>query len=199
MKIKELFEDSVKHVTFCFGRMNPPTLGHAQVFKTMQQQGGDYQIFLSKSQDKKTNPLPYDEKIKFVKAMFPAHAGKIVENPDLKTPVQVASYLYDQGYNSMTFVGGDDRKNLFEMIKQYNGVEGKAHGFYNFEFMDFVSSGEREEGGEGISGISASAARQAAIDGDLKKFAETTGAGELAEDLYKAVRQGLGIKTKDEK
>ena len=35
MRIKELFESSGDHVTFCFGRMNPPTLGHKQVFDTM--------------------------------------------------------------------------------------------------------------------------------------------------------------------
>lgn len=194
MKIRELFEESVKHVSFCFGRMNPPTRGHGQVFNTLKKQGGDYLIFLSKTQDKKNNPLPYDEKIKFVKAMFPDHANRIVENSDLKTPVQVAAYLHDQGYNSVTFVGGDDRKNLFDMIKQYNGVEGKAHGSYDFEYMDFVSSGSREDDGGDLSGISATRAREAAAAGDMKTFAETTGAGDLAEELYHAVRKGLGVK-----
>ena len=41
MLLRELFEADGKHVTFCFGRMNPPTIGHAEVFKTMAAQGGD--------------------------------------------------------------------------------------------------------------------------------------------------------------
>ena len=37
MKIRELFEaDTDKHVTFCFGRFNPPTLGHKEVFKKIK-------------------------------------------------------------------------------------------------------------------------------------------------------------------
>ena len=54
MKIKDLVEAETggKHVTFCFGRMNPPTIGHEQVFKTMADVGGDYKIFVSQTQDK---------------------------------------------------------------------------------------------------------------------------------------------------
>ena len=57
MLLNELFEAETKHVTFCFGRMNPPTIGHKQVFDTMQSQGGEMKIFVSQSQDKKKNPL----------------------------------------------------------------------------------------------------------------------------------------------
>jgi nicotinic acid mononucleotide adenylyltransferase len=71
--------------------MNPPTIGHNQVFDTMKQVGGEYKIFLSPSQDKKDNPLDYATKIKFVKEMFPKHANQIVENSMLNTPVKVAS------------------------------------------------------------------------------------------------------------
>jgi len=75
MKIKNLFEeDGDKHVTFCFGRFNPPTLGHEQVFKTMKSMGGDMKIFTSQSQDKKKNPLDYSTKINFLRKMFPQYA-----------------------------------------------------------------------------------------------------------------------------
>ena len=194
MLLLELFEAGAKHVTFCFGRMNPPTIGHKQVLDTMKSQGGDMRIFVSQTQDKKKNPLDYATKIKFIKEMFPEYAGDVVDNSGLNTIGKVASYLHEQGYNSATFVAGSDRlEDMKSLLTQYNGVEGKAHGFYDFEVLDFVSSGEREDGAEGVTGVSASGARAAAANNDFESFQEATGAGELAKPLFAAVRKGLGI------
>ncbi len=195
MLLKELFEAGSKHVTFCFGRMNPPTIGHKQVFDTMKSQGGEMMIFVSQSQDSKKNPLDYGTKIKFIKEMFPQYAKDVVENAGLNTVVKVASYLHEQGYNSATFVAGSDRlEDMKKLLEQYNGVEGKSHGYYKFELLDFVSSGDREDGAEGVAGVSASGAREAAANNNFEKFKEATGAGELAKPLFAAVRKGLGIK-----
>lgn len=195
MLLNELFEDSTKHVTFCFGRMNPPTIGHKQVFNTMKSQGGDMRIFVSQTQDSKKNPLDYGTKIKFIKEMFPEYAKDVVDNPGLNTIVKVASFLFNEGYNAVTFVAGSDRlEDMKKLLTQYNGVEGKAHGYYKFDVIDFVSSGDREDGAEGVAGISASGAREAAANNNFEKFKEATGAGELAKPLFDAVRKGLGIK-----
>jgi len=194
MLLNELFEDGTKHVTFCFGRMNPPTIGHKQVLDTMKAQGGEMRIFVSQSQDPKKNPLDYSTKVKFIKAMFPEYAGDVVENAGLNTVVKVASYLFEEGYNAATFVAGSDRlEDMKKLLTQYNGVEGKAHGFYKFDVLDFVSSGEREDGAEGVAGVSASGARLAAANGDFKGFQEATGAGKLAKPLFDAVRKGMNI------
>jgi len=194
MKLLELFEAGAKHVTFCFGRLNPPTIGHEQLLATVSKGNGDHRIFLSQSQDKKKNPLDYATKIKFLKLMFPSYAKNIVEDTSLNTIGKVCSYLYDQGYKSITVVGGSDRVHgLKKLIDDYNGVEGKAHGFYKFDNIDMLSSGERDPDADGIAGVSASGAREAAAEGDFEKFAHTTGAGHHAEELYNAVRQGMGI------
>jgi pterin-4a-carbinolamine dehydratase len=194
MLLRELFEEGNKHVTFCFGRMNPPTIGHEQVLDTMKSQGGEMRIFVSQSQDAKKNPLDYGTKIKFIKAMFPEYASSVVDNAGLNTIVKVASHLFDQGYTTATFVAGSDRlEDMKKLLTQYNGVEGKAHGYYKFEMLDFISSGEREDGAEGVAGISASGARAAAATGDFEGFKEATGAGELAKPLYAAVRKGMNI------
>lgn len=194
MKLLELFEAEDKHITFCFGRMNPPTIGHAEVFKTMANQGGDFLIFLSQSQDRKENPLSYEEKVKFIKAIHPQYASHIVENRELNTVVKVASYLYEQGYRHATFVAGSDRIDSFKkLLQQYNGIEGKAHGYYKFELLDFVSSGDRDPDSEGVSGISASKARAAAANNDFSAFKEATGAGNVAKEMFSAVRKGMGI------
>ena len=195
MRLRELFETEGKHITFCFGRMNPPTIGHKQLMDVVASQGGDYKIFLSQTQDPKKNPLDYSTKIKFTKLLVPEYADAIVNDPTLNTVVKVASYLYDLGYRSATFVAGSDRlEDMKKLLQAYNGVEGKSHGFYDFEVLDFKSSGDREDGAEGVAGVSASNARAAAAAGDVEKFAEATGAGQYAQPLYDAVRKGMGIK-----
>jgi hypothetical protein len=194
MLLRQLFEAETKHVTFCFGRMNPPTIGHKQVLDTMKSQGGEMKIFVSQSQDKKKNPLDYGTKIKFIKEMFPQYAKDVVETAALNTIGKVASYLHEQGYNAATFVAGSDRlEDMKNLLTQYNGVEGKAHGFYKFDVIDFASSGDREDGAEGVAGVSASGARSAAANNDFEGFQEATGAGELAKPLFAAVRKGMGI------
>lgn len=195
MRLRQLFEEPEKHVAFCFGRMNPPTIGHVEVFKTLASIGGDYFIFVSQSQDKKENPLGYSDKINFIKAIHPQYADAVIENTELNTVVKVASYLYGQGYRHATFVAGSDRLEQFKkLLKDYNGIEGKAHGFYDFEVLDFKSSGQRDPDSPGVSGISASKAREAAANNDFAKFQEATGAGEVAKPMFDAVRKGLGIK-----
>jgi hypothetical protein len=194
MRLNELFEVKAKHVTFVFGRMNPPTLGHKQLLDTAKSVGGDYKIFLSQTQDSKKNPLDYQTKINFVKEMFPEHADNVVNNDGLNTIVKVADWLYSAGYRNATFVAGGDRLDAMkQLLTTYNGVEGKAHGFYKFEVLDFKSSGDREDGAEGVAGVSASNARAAAANSDFEAFKESTGAGKIAQSLYDAVRQGMGI------
>ncbi len=194
MLLRNLFESETKHITFVFGRMNPPTIGHKQLLDTAKSVGGDYKIFLSQSQDRKKNPLDYPTKIKFVKAMFPEHAQHIIEDAGLNTVGKVASRLYDLGYRSATIVAGSDRlDDMYKLLKDYNGVEGKAHGYYKFDVLDAKSSGDREDGAEGVAGISASGARAAAANNNFKEFQEATGAGQYAKKLFDAVRKGMGI------
>jgi len=195
MRLFELFEADSKHVSFCFGRLNPPTIGHKKLLDTVAGVGGEYNIFVSQSQDPKKNPLDYSTKINFIRTMFPEHAKHVIEDPGLNTVVKVASYLYDQGYRSATFVAGSDRlEDMKKLLDTYNGIEGKAHGYYKFDILDFKSSGDREDGAEGVAGVSASGARAAAANNDFAAFQEATGAGKHAKALYDAVRKGMGIK-----
>ena len=204
MFIFELFEaPEIKHASFCFGRMNPPTIGHKQLIDTVAEsaQSGKYFIFVSHTQDAKKNPLDPQTKIAFIKQMFPEHAKHVVERAGVTTALHAAAMLYDAGYNSVTFVAGSDRMGQFQkLLTDYNGVEGKAHGYYKFENIEFVSSGDRDPDADGLAGVSASRAREAAAAGDIEAFAQATGAGKLTKELYTAVRAGMKIKdvTEDE-
>ena len=186
-------EDKGNHVTFCFGRLNPPTLGHKQLLDTMASVGGDYKIFISKTQDKKKNPLDYESKLHFIKTMFPEHASHIVDEHPSKLP-HIAVMLNEAGYTSATFIAGSDQIGFMgPMLQQYNGTENPKHGYYNFDNLDYLSSGEREDGAEGVAGISASNARAAAAEGDFEKFKESIGEFSQIDSMYEAVRAGLGI------
>jgi hypothetical protein len=202
MLLSQLFEAiNKKHAAFCFGRMNPPTVGHGQLIDTVAQAaaGSDYFIFTSQTQDSKKNPLDYATKVKFIKAMFPQQASHVVYDPSLKTIMQVAAWLYNKGYRKVTFVAGSDRlENFKELLEKYNGLE-TANGFYKFDSINFVSSGDRDPDADGIAGVSASAAREAAKAGNLAAFAQATGAGELSEPLYLAVRRGMLVEGSDNK
>lgn len=205
MLLFEMFEqqESPKHAAFCFGRMNPPTVGHGQLINTVAKasQGGDYFIFVSQTQDSKKNPLDYATKVKFIKALFPQQAGHVVYNPELKTIMQVAEWLYNAGYRSVTFAAGSDRLDSFKkLLTDYNGKEG-GNVYYKFDSINFVSSGDRDPDADGIAGVSASSAREAASQGNLEAFAQATGAGKLAQPLYDAVRKGMlleGLTESDE-
>lgn len=197
MFLAELFEavDNTKHAAFCFGRMNPPTIGHGQLIETVAQAaaGGDYFIFTSQSQDAVKNPLNYDTKVKFLRAMFPEHAAHVIHNYELKTIMNVAQWLYDKGYRSVTFVAGSDRLPTFkEMLTKYNGAENNRT-YYNFRSINFASSGVRDPDAEGMAGVSGTLARKAAADGDMAAFAQATGAGRLTKSLFTAVRQGMNL------
>ena len=197
--IEVLKDKPRKPVAFCYGRVNPPTIGHARLFNTTARasMGGDYFIFLSHTQDPEKNPLDYNTKVDFVKAMFPQHADHVSVGTGLRTIMQVMEFLYHHGYTDITYVAGNDRLPTFkELLNKYNGVEG-GKTYYKFNTIDVVSSGPRDPDDDGIAGVSASAARKAAMKEDFEKFKEITGAGRYAKQLYRAVRKGMNIFNED--
>ena len=193
MFLIEVFKEKPrKSVAFCFGRMNPPTIGHARLLNTTARAsaGGDYYIFLSHTQDSKKNPLDYNTKVDFVKSMYPQHADH-VSYGSLRTIMEIMEFLYHNNYTDVTYVCGNDRLPAFEeLLNKYNGVEG-GKTYYKFNSIDIVSSGPRDPDDDGVAGASASAARAAAEAGDKEEFKKITGAGRFAPQLYKAVRKGM--------
>jgi hypothetical protein len=193
MLLTEIYESKQsKHVAFCFGRMNPPTIGHARLLNTTARasMGGDYYIFLSHTQDSKKNPLDYNTKVDFVKSMYPQHADH-VSYGGLRTIMEIMEFLYHNNYTDVTYVCGNDRLPAFkELLNKYNGVDG-GKTYYKFNSIDIVSSGPRDPDDDGVAGASASAARVAAEQGNKEEFKKITGAGRFAPQLYKAVRKGL--------
>ena len=189
--------ENTKEITFTFGRYNPPTIGHEKLFDMVKKQsrGGLYRIYASKSEDAKNNPLKFKDKLKHMRKMFPKHARNIMADKDVRTVLDIAVKLYDQGFTKVTMVAGSDRIKEFDiLLNKYNGKDSR-HGFYNFEgAINVVSAGERDPDAEGASGMSASRMRMAAQQNDLAGFAKGLPASANANDLFNAVRKGMGLK-----
>ena len=75
------------------------------------------------------------------------------------------------------------------MLNDYNGKE------YKFDSINVVSAGERDPDAEGTAGVSASKARQAAMQGDYESFKKMISSTneKLSKAMYDEVRQGMGV------
>ena len=193
---KEFFEANVQEVTFAFGRFNPMSIGHSKLLDKVASLNTSYRIYPSHTQDSKKNPLSAEQKVKYMRAMFPQHARYIVFDRSIKTAIDALVSLYREGFTKVNLVVGADRMRDFEFLRKYNGVEGR-HGFYDFpDGIFFISAGARDPDSDDIvTGMSASKLRKAAQEGNFKEFLLGMPSGfKLAEQLFNDVRQGMGLK-----
>jgi len=189
----EMHEAKGKSIAFTFGRFNPPTIGHEKLIKKVQSiPTKDFKIFLSRSEDPKKNPLSPQQKLAYMKKMFPQYARNIEINTT-NMVLDIATKLHKQGYTDVTMVVGSDRVREFDTIlKKYNGVSSR-HGLYDFDSIKVVSAGERDPDAEGATGMSASKMRAAAAKGDLNNFKKGLPRGVDADRLMKDVRKGMKL------
>ena len=83
-----------------------------------------------------------------------------------------------------------------KLLDEYNGVDGKRHGFYKFDTIKVISAGERDPDAEGASGMSASKMRKAAQDNDYKSFAQGLPPGfRDGKKLFKDVQKNMRVKS----
>jgi hypothetical protein len=197
MWLKELFEAKNDSVVFAFGRYNPPTLGHEAVFQTVintaRSKGAEHTIFISATQKPKTDPLSFQYKLNYLKKTY---TGVNFNGDDtIRTIVQSLQELMNRGYKNVTMVAGSDRANEFKsFLDQYNNKPDKKGNIpFQFSSIDVVSSGERDPDGEGISGISASGARAAAMAGDQARFMKMVNA-KFGSELYTELKKSMGVK-----
>lgn len=186
MLLRDLFEAPEKTAVVAFGRMNPPTIGHKKLVDKVKSVAGDHFIFLSHTQNPKKNPLDFHTKVKFAEKFFP---GVQIGSENVRTPIDAMKKLDEMGYDNVVFVAGSDREADFSaLFEKYNGKE------YNFNKIQVVSAGERDPDADGAEGMSASKMRAAAASSNLKAFTQGVPDPRLAEELYNAVRAGMGVK-----
>lgn len=195
---------------FCFGRMNPPTMGHGLVLeKTLETGGENSFVFLSNSVGT-DDPLDPATKAQFISKIYPNVASHIVTDY-VQGPIYAANWLYAKGYRNMAFVAGSDRlgKEKGSIEKLLNGWNSgpvrstDPAGARDHVVMQYISSGDRDPDAEGITGYSGSKARAAAAAGNEQQFQQFTGVGPEVvvngKTLYQATRDGMGIKDQQPK
>lgn len=155
-----------KKVVFAFGRFQPPTTGHELLVNAVKKLAGstaDHVIYASKTEDKKSNPLPVARKVYFLKRMFPK-TNFVAASAEVRTPIEAAKEL-NKKYKNIVLVAGSDRVASFQkLLNDYNGKE------YNFDTIEVVSAGERDPDSDTASGMSGTKMREAAVAGDFNKF-----------------------------
>jgi len=156
-------------LTIAFGRFNPPHAGHLQLMDTAaasaEQEGSDYMIVPSRSQDPKKNPLDPDTKVSLMRQLFPQHSERIVNDVNNRTIFDILKKAHNDGYANVRIIGGEDRVKEFDKLSNnYNG------NLYQFDNIEVVSAGDRDPDSEGVEGLSASRMRLAAAENDFKTF-----------------------------
>ena len=203
-KFKELTE-SRGMVVMAFGRMNPPTIGHLKLADKVKSVAGSnpYRIYLSQTTGPK-DPLPFPKKVAYAKKSFGSkHAKSIMADKSVKTFIQAATKLNEEGYTQLIMVAGSDRIQEFQrLLDTYNGKPDKK-GNIVFDFPDgvkVVSSGERDpDSADPTEAISASVMRKAAQDGDFDTFKKGSPLKEPdAKKMYLDVRKFMGVREERE-
>lgn len=180
-----------KRVVITFGRFNPPTIGHEKLINAVARIAGsdDYKIYTGHTQNKKKDPLSAEQKVGYMRKMFPTHKNNIMFDSDLTTIIKVLQSLQGE-YADVVLVVGSDRLNAFGFIQKQNGID------YSFRKIDIASAGERDPDADGATGMSASKMREAASNANVVEFRKgipnTLNDKEMMK-LMKEVRQGLGI------
>ena len=184
-------------LTLAFGRFNPPHAGHQQLMdiaaqSAQDEEGGEYIIVPSRSQDPKKNPLDADTKVSMMRSMFPQHSERIVNDGANRTIFDVLKKAHNDGYTNVRIVAGQDRVKEFDKLSQnYNGQ------LYQFDNMEVISSGDRDPDAEGMEGLSSSRMRLAAAEGDFKTFRAGLPEGtprKMAMTLFDTVRETMNVK-----
>lgn len=151
-------------IVFTFGRMNPPTIGHSKLISTLVEtakiHNADHIVFLSQTNNNKTDPLEWNFKRRVCESAFPG--VNISKDISVKNPYIALEKLSEQ-YNNIMMVVGSDREQEFK--KCFNPYAKK----WDIGFS-VISAGDRLDESSGVEGISATKMRQYARNGNKEEF-----------------------------
>lgn len=197
MLLKELFlrEDDRSTAVFAFGRFNPPTIGHEKLIQTVLQTAGQYNgkayLFLSHKQNAKTDPLSFKDKQAYIQQFYPNLA---VGDAGANTIIKALQKIQAEGRTRIIMVAGSDRVEEFKkLLNQYNGKPDKqGNELYKFDDIKVVNAGQRDPDQEGVSGASATKARELAAKGQEQEFSNIILGGKKGKFLYDKIQDALG-------
>lgn len=149
-------------IAICFGRFNPPHIGHLSVWK-MAKDHDNYLIGTNPNTSGKKDPLSFEQKMGIVKQIAP----DIVIMPH-KSWFTLATEAYSQHPLSELVIITDEDW-VVDGINRYNGVK-SDHGYYNFSKISHKRSPRM---------TSATKIRNAVLNNDIQEFRKANGLAEL--------------------
>jgi len=188
-------ETGAKHQVISFIRANPITTGHEKVFDKVKEvaakNNADHSVILSKTQDKKKNPLSPEQKLKHARRVSPGTKFE-TSSEEKPTLLHHLAHLHSKGVTHAHIVVGSDRvKEMRTLANNYNGKKGK-HGSYNFKKITVHSAGHRDPDAEGSTGISGTKMREHAKNNDYKSFKSGTSLQDKhAKEMFNDVQHGM--------
>lgn len=173
-------------LVFTYGRFNPPTRGHAQLFNVMQFYR-DFEIRhgnmamcvtgVSRTHDKKKNPLDPQSKLKWLNLFF-KQTNFILATPEMPSFVQMLQN-YSRFYDKLIFICGSDRMDEYKnIVHKYNDK------LFKFDKIEFVSAGNRINIAEGVEGVSGTRMRQYVKDNDFQSWISNCPHKDISPDMY---------------
>lgn len=189
-------------IVIAIGRFQPPTTGHEKMIeatmKEARRRKADHMIFPTATQDRKKNPLSFDDKVDIMEEMFPR--AEINDESRLTNIFEILGDLAND-YDSIVLVAGGDRVKAFEkMIKPYvksrdaDDFDDSRH--VPLENFSVVNAGQRDPDATDVSGMSGTKMREAAENNDFETFKKGLPKGtkdKTAEKLFQKIREGLKI------
>lgn len=155
-----------KTLVFSFGRFQPPTKGHAVLFKELvsvaRKERGTPMIFLSSKQDQKENPLSWEEKRDIIERGFPELS---VGPKEAKNPLLALDWMLNNGYTRLIcYVGGKREEDFRKLITGWqNAAPGRDH--LTIELVGIPRTGSMDP-----KKVSGTTARLLAQQGNQKDF-----------------------------
>jgi hypothetical protein len=198
MLLRELLlkEDDRSTAVFAFGRFNPPTIGHQKLIDTVtstaERANAKPYLFLSHKQNNKTDPLTFAEKQAYIQQYYPKLQ---VGDANSNTIIKALQKIQSEGRTRIIMIAGSDRVQEFEkLLNQYNGKPDKQGNLlYQFDDIRVMNAGQRDPDAEGITGASASKARELAAKGQEHEFSKIIMGGDDGKIIYDKIQDALGV------
>lgn len=149
-----------------WGRFNPPTIGHEKLINLVEgvakQNNATPSVFVSRSYDKKRNPLPYDYKLNLLQSVY----GCVTECPSSNI-VDLLKYISEKDDQLILIVGSDRLEEFKILLYKYNNKD------FSFSKYQVMSAGNRDDSNS-IEGISGSKMREFVKQNDFTSFFNNT-------------------------
>ena len=165
--VKEATEKKKIGVIVPLGRFNPPHKDHKNLvdacIQHAKQVGGIPMVYVSLSHDGKKNPLTADQKLYFLKKMYPLNKNLFFKPPANSPSMIGVLKSLDNMFDEIHIILGDDRMDVVSMVNKYNGRE------YTFDKIIGMSRHDikNTRSSDGSDGVHASDIRRWCVEGDF--------------------------------